>query len=217
MPRYPEKRRAALEATMQAEVHRVATEILREEGLEALTMDRIARDIGVSRGTLYNYFADADAVVSFVEARTFEPLGEQFDEILASSLPPEEKLAAIMTQIFDSIYDDRALAMALFAKQKIQGPRAEQKIAHRNHLLRVARTIIDDGATSGRFRPVDADLAAELFLGLLIGPIDSMMYSGEFKPAHEFVPEMVDLLLGGLALRPEPNQNPRSPGEPTSS
>ena len=113
MARYSEKQKAALDTLMKDDVYEHAIKIIEEEGLGQLTMERIATEIGVSRGTLYNYFADKDAVVEFVEERTFAPLLAQVDGIADGGLSPGDKLTKIAEQIFSSVYEDRALVVAL--------------------------------------------------------------------------------------------------------
>jgi len=199
MKSYPEKRRAALEAAMRTEVYEVAARVISEEGLDALTMDRLAREIGVSRGTLYNYFDDADDVLNFVEARAFTPVAEGADRIAAGDLAPADKLEALARHLLDALYRNRTLAMALFAKQKLHGRRAEQKMRNREHFLRLFRTVVGEGIASGAFRDVAPPLAAEIFSGAITGVIDTMMYTGEVKPADELVPGLIDILVNGLA------------------
>lgn len=198
MARYPEKRRQALEATMRDEVFRVASAILREDGLAAMTMDRIAREVGVSRATLYNYFADSDAVMNFVEARTFEPVVAQVEAVAEGDGAAPEKLTAIARVLFDSLYEDRALLMAVFAKKEMHGVRAEQKRQHRRKFLDVIEAVVAAGVAEGSLRQVPERLAAEVFLGALGGLIDSMVYAADFKTADEIVPGLMDILLAGL-------------------
>lgn len=202
MARYPEKRRKALEATMQREVFRVACDILRADGPDALTMDRIAREVGVSRATLYNYFADADSVLSFVEAKSFEPVSEEVERIATSPLPALSKLEGIAGVVLDSLFEDRALVMALFAKKELQGPRADQKRQNRKRFLDLTETVLAAGVEEGSLREVPRRFAAELFLGALTGMIDSMVYGGEFKAADEVVPDLMNILTSGLGAKP---------------
>lgn len=212
MARYSEKRRAALEATLKEEVLAVSTAILRKEGFAALTMDRIARDVGVSRGTLYNYFTDADAVLVFVEKWTFDPIRTEIEAIATSDRPPAAKLEAITCSIFDALCEDRALALALFAKKELRGPRAEQKIRHRDGLLRLVEGIVTDGVEAGRLRRVPTHLVAEVFLGVIGGFIESMLYSGEFSRGEEIAPAIMDVILHGLEPRgPEADTSTDSP------
>jgi TetR/AcrR family fatty acid metabolism transcriptional regulator len=201
MARYPEKRRQALEATMRQEVFRVASGILREAGLKALTMDRIAREVGVSRATLYNYFADSDAVMNFVEARAFEPVAERVADIVANADSAPEKLEAVARTVLGALYEERALLMALFAKQALHGPRAEQKRRHRARILDQVQMVITAGIAEGSLRQVPPRLAADAFMGALGGLIDSMVYADAFRPADEIVPGLMDVLRFGLDRR----------------
>jgi len=216
MARYSEKRRAALETTMRDEVLRVATGILREEGFPALTMERIAREIGVSRGTLYNYFADADAVLVFVEERTFEPIKREVESVAASDLSADAKLEGILRSVFDRLYSDRALALALFAKQELHGPRAEQKKHNHRDFLDLLEGIVEEGIASRTFREVSPRLAAEVILGSTTGYIETMLYSGEFRTGDEIAPGMMDVLLSGLQARPPTTRSTAPPGNPRS-
>ncbi len=203
MGRYPEKRRQALEATMRDEVFRVASAILRQDGFAAMTMDRIAREVGVSRATLYNYFADSDAVMNFVEAETFKPVASRIEAVVEGPGSAPEKLTAIARGLLDSLYEDRALLMALFAKKEMQGARAEQKRQHRRRFLDLTEAVVVAGVAEGSLRQVPERLAAEVFLGALGGLIDSMVYAAELKTADEIVPGVMDILLVGLVARPE--------------
>ena len=198
MGRYSEKRREAIEATLREQVFEVASSILRKNGPEGLTMDRIARKAGVSRGTLYNYFADADAVVNYVEARIVEPLVERVEEIARSSAPAPRKLRAVAQTVFDSLSEEHALVIALFAKKEMRGPRAEQKIAHRNRFLDQVEQIVTSGIEDGSLRDVPPRFAGEVFLGAIGGFVEAMVYAGEFRSADEIVPGLMDIMASGL-------------------
>ncbi len=213
MARYSEKRRAALEASMKEEVLTVASTILREEGFAALTMDRIARDVGVSRGTLYNYFTDADAVLNFVEEQTFAPLKLETERIAADDLALQRKLEAIATTVFDFLYHDRALALALFAKKELRGPRAEMRVRHRDGFLDLVEGIVAEGVAAGTFRRVPPRLVAEIFFGAITGFIESMLYSGEFRRGSELASGLIDVLLRGLVSCDAEDGTTREPHE----
>lgn len=54
-----------------------AETIVAAEGLRALTARRVAAAIGYSPGTLYNVYADLDALVTALNTRTLQRLGER--------------------------------------------------------------------------------------------------------------------------------------------
>ncbi|MEU6783243.1 TetR/AcrR family transcriptional regulator C-terminal domain-containing protein [Nonomuraea angiospora] len=59
-------RRRAWGSLSQAQIVSVALEIARTEGMEALTVRRLAADLGASRMALYRHVADKDALVDLV-------------------------------------------------------------------------------------------------------------------------------------------------------
>jgi AcrR family transcriptional regulator len=197
MARYGDKQKAALDALMRDDVHDRAMEILRTEGVGGLTMERLASEIGVSRGTLYNYFADKDAVVDFVEQRTFSPVIAAIEELAAADLEPELKLARIASWILGAVYDDSALIIALLPIRSELG-RHEHRVAKKNRVVRVIEEVVRDGVDAGGFRKLSPVVVAEIFVGAIVGMIESMAASGEFYRADAVVPTLMELVLGGL-------------------
>lgn len=202
MPGFEEKKRAAIDAAMRDEVYLTSVKIITEEGIGALTLDRIAKAIGVSRPTLYNYFSDRAGVLIFLEDRIFEPLGVRIEEISASNAPASEKLEDICRTIIDSIYGDRALVSALFHKEIVDDAIKESKMTKRERAIGVMQQVIEEGVVSGEFRSVPNRAAAEVVFGAISCAVDNMVYSEKFRRADDVVPPMLNVLLGGLE-RPE--------------
>ena len=64
-------RQARAQVTVTA-ILEAATRIFEEDGMDAATTTRIAEVAGVSVGTLYQYFADRDAILDALQDREFE-------------------------------------------------------------------------------------------------------------------------------------------------
>ena len=197
MPRYSRKQKAALDALMRDDVYRHALEIIEAEGLPGLTLDRLARVIGVSRATLYNYFDDRDAIVDFVEERTFLPLLDSLAQIADGDAAPIQKLKGIAAEAFTGVYENRALVMALTPEKHCAANRVRQT-ARRRSVLDTVQRVIEEGVRAGVFRKLPPDLVAEIFVGTLSGLIDTMAHSGEFRTAEEVVPTLMEVVVGGL-------------------
>lgn len=197
MARYTEKQKAALDTLMKDEVYEHAMKIVVDEDLGALTMDRLATEVGVSRGTLYNYFADKDAVVDYLEERTFDPLLEAITELSANEDPPEVKLTKVAEWIFDTIFKDRAFIMAL-TPTKHCGEKRSCQIDRRTRGFAALTSIIQQGVDSGDFRNLNTALISEFFFGAISGLIDSMSLSGEFFPPEKVVPPLMEVFFSGI-------------------
>lgn len=79
-------RQARAEATMEAIVE-AAAQILERDGEEAATTARIAERAGVSIGTLYQYFADRDAVLAALIRRDRQTVGAEIMLRIAEGNP----------------------------------------------------------------------------------------------------------------------------------
>jgi len=58
MARLVQKKKAVVEAMMRESLFVAARRLLEEEGWRGTTMERLAQEVGVSKGTVYNYFRD---------------------------------------------------------------------------------------------------------------------------------------------------------------
>ena len=197
MARYSDKQKAALDTLMKEDVFAQTVKLIADEGLSGLTMERLARGVGVSRATLYNYFKDRDALVEFVEDRTFAPLFESLERIAIGDLPPTEKLRTMAEEIFRGVFENRALVVAL-TPEKHRTSSHECQGARRRRARESVERVLREGVEGGEFRSLPVDATAELFLSAIVGLIDTMVFEAEFRKAEAIVPNLMDVFLGGL-------------------
>ena len=73
---------------MQNAILEEASRIIAEQGLEALSLRAIARNLGYSPGALYEYFRDKDAIIHGLYFKGADGLGNAMVRTLAA-LPPD--------------------------------------------------------------------------------------------------------------------------------
>lgn len=201
MTDFAEKKRAAVDAVMRDSVYGSAVKIIKEEGLATLTLERIAREIGVSRATLYNYFSDRADVLSFIKERVFEPLEESLDAIAKGNAASTAKLEGICTVFIDSIYHERALILAVFHDEMLEGSAKKARAAKRERVIANISGVIEEGIACGEMRQMSVRAAAHVVLGSVIDLIETMIYSGEFQPASEVIPPILNVIFGGVLVK----------------
>ncbi|MEU0937480.1 TetR family transcriptional regulator C-terminal domain-containing protein [Embleya sp. NPDC005971] len=144
----PEERRA--------EIVRIAARIALEEGLERITLRRVADELGVRPGLIGHYFPAADDLVSesFTHAATKERAsllpGEE------AGLAPIDRLARFLTRLTDGDYADlsRLWLNARHVSRFKTGLRAA--VRAQEELTRDAlATLIDEGVRRGEFTTED--------------------------------------------------------------
>jgi AcrR family transcriptional regulator len=76
------------------EIVAAAREILEAEGLDALTMRRIAERLGIRAPSLYKHFPDKQTLEAAIISEAFEQQAESFERAVAGSDDPLAALAA---------------------------------------------------------------------------------------------------------------------------
>jgi len=97
---------ATVEALLEA-----GARVLREDGYEKASVNRMAEVAGVSIGSLYQYFPSKEALVASIVKRHSERMLEVFQRDLATlaHLPVEEGVRAILRRTFEAYAVDPAL------------------------------------------------------------------------------------------------------------
>ncbi len=80
-----------------------ALRLIGRRGVKRLGMQEIAESAGVSRGTLYRYFPSKDQVLTAAAAYDERRFSMGLDEILATTLAPEDQIGAFMAYAFDFV------------------------------------------------------------------------------------------------------------------
>lgn len=112
-----QRRKAMAEEMMRDAICEAAATVLAEVGFEALTMERVAEAVGSSKGTLYNYFHDKDALVTAVVERTFSPLMTEMSRAFDAPTDIAAALVRAVQVILEGVVERRALGQVLCGRE----------------------------------------------------------------------------------------------------
>jgi len=87
-----QERKKILDAVTKHDILEAAINIIIRDGITGLTMDKIAAEARVAKGTLYVHFQNKQEVVDAAIESSIAPLLEELVDILDSHLAPAEKL-----------------------------------------------------------------------------------------------------------------------------
>lgn len=97
--RNPSQPRA--QATVEA-IEQASFQILEAEGLAKLTTNRVAERAGVSIGTLYQYFADRDAILASLGQQQAEKIRQKITDILLKA-PHSDSVRVIVQTVMQGL------------------------------------------------------------------------------------------------------------------
>lgn len=169
MPRLTAIRKQALDGIMKEALFEATVAALSEHGVDGLTMDRVASEAGVAKGSLYRYFRSKRDLLEFVYAKMVDPIFQHAEEIVATEQPAIEKLAEHLrmllehvgkyAQVHKLLFEDDAANALLQSSKRRTVEAASQRLAE----------LFRQGIEEGVFRPGDPLMFASMYIGLCKG------------------------------------------------
>jgi len=113
-----------------------AARLVLEEGLTAVSMERLAREVGISKGLVYNYFADRDALLAALLHREQTELRDR-GMVTALQARTYAELIRQTTRLYlEQTRDRGALIGALLADPSVARLMEEESRADRDRTFR---------------------------------------------------------------------------------
>ncbi|MCP2342232.1 TetR family transcriptional regulator [Actinomadura rupiterrae] len=179
-------------------------EVLRRHGPEKTTVLDVARELGVSHGSVYRHFASKAALREAVIRRWLDRVRDELATAAhAPGLPPAERLRALLTAMFATKWTKVREDPELFATfQALAAEHSTVSSGHVEFLVAQVRDIIIDGVASGDFAAGEPDVLARAVLNA------TSRFHDPTHAAEWHVPEteansaaVVSLILDGLRAR----------------
>lgn len=199
-----------------SEIAAAALELFVERGFATTRLDDVAARAGVSKGTIYLYFADKEALFKAAVEAAMTPAVEAA-EALADT---EDRPAAELLRCFVDGWWHMVGATTLGGLPKLLAAEAGNfpELAHWFHDAMIRRAqaamarIIALGSARGEFRALDAEVAARV----VFAPMFSyLIWQRAFNPEvcrlpspEVFFTQAVNMLVHGLAQPQPPEISP---------
>lgn len=173
--------RQARSAQLVSDILEAAVRVLTQDGARRFTTARVAERAGVSVGSLYQYFPNKEAILFRLQADEWQQTGGLLQTMLADrTLPPTERLRAIVRAFFRSEVEEAALRIALADAAPLyrDAPETEaHRKAGRRHVMLFMREALP------RATPRERSAAADIMI-MSMGAVGAQV-SEEARPAAE--------------------------------
>jgi AcrR family transcriptional regulator len=189
----------------QAELLEIAISVFAERGYQATTMDEIAERAGVSKGMLYIYFKNKEALFGAV----FRWFGKMTGEMMADAVQDvgdeAEQIRRIAATWAEIVVQHRSyvpLFLDFWAAASMSGLRhdyAEDLSKMYDEYRTIIIAIIERGKARERFR---SDVDAQAIAYLLVGGMDGILiqsWLSQPKQLDNLVMNATEMLLLGIS------------------
>lgn len=175
-----------------------AESMLRERRVHELTMDEVARAAGVSKGTIYRYFADKDELLFSLATDGFDQLCD-----VVESVPAEGDFARRLLFACERIqrfFSERRALMRMIHEHEgrircFSGTMRASWMEHRLKLMRAMAAVIEQGMLQ---EVVRRQWPAEDQAMLLLGMLRASQHAPGKRPVMP-VSMVVEVFLRGVA------------------
>jgi AcrR family transcriptional regulator len=173
-----------------------AEEVFAARGISRASMGEIAAKAGVAVGTLYNHFADREALLEALLAARRARLKEKLDETLhaAAREPFQRQLTALVHALFEHFEAHRPFITMCVSEYATP---AGKKLKTMRDMLNMFDKVIKRGVQEGALRPSRGGLHTTL----LMGAVQSLMLNEADAPGRgpftRHVDELVEFFLRG--------------------
>lgn len=177
------------------EIIQSAISIIGEKGYHATTLEDIAKNLLMTKGSIYYYFKDKQDLLYQSQVMILKQSIQNIKEIINQDLPIKEKFKKAMVVHIEYLITERtAFGIGARPDQLFEGSQLESVLNYRETYSKYIDELIEKGIEENVFSPVDVKITRNLILGGMNWVVS--WYSPEgAKDKTELAHIMADYLL----------------------
>src|SRR6266496_4541564 len=194
-------------AARPAEIVTAALEVFVERGFAAARLEEVARRAGVTKGTLYLYFKNKEALFKAVVRETIVPVIAKGEAMAQAFTGSARELVERLVREYWRLVGETELAgiPKLMMAEAATFPQLTrfyyEEVVTRGHRLMAG--VIERGIKNGEFRAVDVKVAAKLAMSPLMHAVIARRAFASCMPegfdVRKYLDTHIDLYLHGIA------------------
>lgn len=174
--------------------------VFSEQGVQGLTMDNVAIEAGVAKGTLYAYFENKQELLKAAIEAGIAPLIEELTRMMESDLCPIEKLRQLTLRHLAYCDEHRNFfRILIYDRQAAQDRLRRYKSSLYNDFLDRTARVVAAGIKDGSLRPANPLHIASMLIESNIAVIHQRLQSENPGPVEKDAGAISDTFLFGIA------------------
>jgi|TARA_Y100000034_G_scaffold74728_2_gene89814 TetR/AcrR family fatty acid metabolism transcriptional regulator len=181
-----------------------AIKVFARDGLEKGKIADIAKEAGIGKGTVYEYFSSKEDIFQAIEQYVFTDFNLIFDQLSSSSLSPPQKLTALMENALDMFMemgDVILILMELWAQAgrgHVHGSDPSLFVEYYDDFRQRVESILEDGIKTGELRKMNKEGVATLLLAFMDGLVWQFVILNEPEKFNKIKSEAIKSFMRGI-------------------
>ena len=194
-----------------AEIVAAALEVFVERGFATTKLEEVARRAGVTKGTVYLYFENKEALFKAVVRETILPVFARGEEMVASHHGSAADLFSQLVRKWWELIGETKLSgiPKLMMAEAVNFPVLARfyydEVITRGH--RLMASVVELGIKNGEFRPLDVKIAVKLAMAPLLHVANwrhsFALCTPDGLDVASYIDHHVRIFLRGIATQPD--------------
>lgn len=180
------------------QILKIASELFSEKSYHDVTVDEIAGEVGVAKGTIYLYFPSKERLYLEILEDSFEAIESLLEKEIAKGDSAPLKLKKVLRLIFE-FYQMNLDVLRILSRDETHLIREHFQFTERWRLRRIKlyEKILERGQSEGSFRQMNTKLVAIIIFGL----VRSVMFFYKInRSASEISDDVFSVISEGILV-----------------
>ena len=180
-------------------IQQAVIQLMCREGLPAVTMDRVAQEAGIAKGTIYLHYKDKQELLDDVKNSSLDPMVARMDEVFAADTTADHKLQTYSKRYLQYFDERRDLFRILLYEREVTRVQSSRfQNARYRHLVDATARTIRDGIRKKIFREVEEQSVAVMFVDSNLAIMNQRLIHEHPRPYEDDAAVISDLFLRAL-------------------
>lgn len=202
--RHPMNRRERMRVMMHDDILTAAREIVQREGFKGLSMRALATAVGVTAPTLYDYFANKEAVLDGLYLEGVRALAERYDDILDSTESGLECMAEMARGYRHFALTQQEIFLLVFSRVDAAYAPGDDELCECKSIFERVIAAMRRAMDQGHMAATDPEVAAYFLWTTVHGAVMLEVNKVVSKWDTETLRQMFEQNLGMLRMAFEP-------------
>lgn len=183
----------------RAQIFEAATRVFARKGFHKATVQEIADEAGMGKGTIYEYIKSKRDILFFAIAEVHARMFQQVDKLVARDLKPETKLRRAMRIQLELIEQYQQAARTVIPEVEGMAQIDRERIDEfKKVYIENFMPIYEQGVASGAFKDMDAFTTMELICESCVMWGKSDTVRERFPNINDYEDYLAEIFLTGL-------------------
>lgn len=184
--------------TTKESIFKSAISVFSRRGYTSATMDDIALDAGVAKGTLYYYFKSKQEIFNFIISEGLERIKMQLRNEVSTQKKPLDKLKKAWEIQINLIYDNKDLFKVIMSQMWGKEIRHLELRSMIQKYISEIEVYISEAMETGQIKKADPSFIAYTFFGTLCSTAVYQLLHEDKKTLQELIETLTDYSLKGM-------------------